>query len=295
MRIFITGGSGFIGKFVVEQLIRNKHSLLLLLPEKDTDWFRSKYGKATRLVKGDLGNIKEWSSTVKKFKPDAAIHLAWEGIPDFSAGQSIKNLKYSLDLLTFLAEIKCQTVLSPGSCWEYGDVRGKINENHPIFSDQPFMLAKNTIRIFGNIIAQESGQHFIWTRLFYVYGPGQRKFSIIPYLLNCSKKGIDPEIKNLDARHDFIYVEDVARSIAGLIEKKYEAGSSVFNIGSGKLTSLEQILNIIYPNYKKSGFLSKSRSAFYADISKIKKEIKWKPEVGIVEGIHKIKASIIDK
>lgn len=268
MRIFITGGTGFIGRYVVKKLKEDKDNELFLLSR-------------------DLSDIDKWRKEVEDFKPEAAIHLAWEGLPNYDAKTSIKNLKYGLDLMNMLAGISCKTVLSTGSCWEYGGQSGKLTED---ISPQPlnaFTSAKNALHLLGKEIAKENNIQFIWTRLFYVYGPGQRETSLIPYLINCAQNKKTPEVKNPSAKNDFVYVEDVAEALTMLVKNCQKSG--VYNIGSGEPTSVQKIVEIIFPEYHFPGQpVDSSADNFYADISKIKKEIGWKPKTNIKEGIQKM-------
>jgi nucleoside-diphosphate-sugar epimerase len=273
MKIFVTGGTGFIGKHLVKKLQERGHTLCLL--------------------SSDLAEPEKWKKEISDFGPDAVVHLAWEGLPDYSAEISIKNLKYGLELFDLLAGIGCKTILSTGSCWEYGGQQGKLSEDAPVKNINAFTAAKNSLHWLGTEIARENNMQFIWTRLFYVYGPGQRKESLIRYLINCVKSGKTPEIKNPLAKNDFIYVEDVAEALSVLLENCKKSG--VYNIGSGKLTSVKKIIEIVSDQH---GLKNQYKdltprptdvllTEFYADISKIKKEIGWKPKTNIAEGIER--------
>lgn len=284
MRIFVTGGTGFIGKHLVRKLQERGHSLLLLSqkPLEDIDF-----------IEGDLADIDKWKAEVEKFKPDACIYLAWEGLPDYSAVISIRNLEYGIKLFRFLAEIGCKTILSTGTCWEYGQQSGKLSEDMALKPLNAFTAAKNSLHWLGKEIAKENNMQFIWTRLFYVYGPGQRETSLIPYLINCAKTGKTPEIKNPSNKNDFIYITDVVRAIVLLLKHCKKGG--IYNIGSGKLTAVKDIVEIIakkfdiYEEWKNIIPLKINTLAtnFYADISKIKGEIDWELKVGIEQGIQK--------
>lgn len=274
MKIFITGGTGFIGKHIVEKLKEDKDNELFLLSK-------------------NLADIINWKKEVEDFGPNATIHLAWEGLPDHSAKTSIKNLKYSLDLMNMLAEIGCKIFLSTGSCLEYGPQSGKLAEDISLKDLNAFTAAKNCLCQLGQEIAKENNTRFIWARLFYVYGPGQKEGSLIPYLINCAKNGKIPEIKNPLAKNDFIYVGDIAEALVLFLKKCKKSG--VYNIGSGKLTGVSKIIEIVSNHFgiKKQYKNIKPKSTdtlhnnFYADIAKIKKEIGWEPKVGIQEGIKK--------
>lgn len=288
MKIFLTGGTGFIGKYVTRKLNNGTNELLLLVRNlKD-----KKHSGKINYLEGSLENIDEWANALKAFKPDAAIHLAWEGIPDYGAENNTRNLKYGLDLFLLLSKTDCKTILTTGSVWEYGKTPGKLPEDLPIEPFNSFTAAKNSLNWMGREIANENNMHFIWTRLFYVYGPGQKNTSLISYLINCMEKEKIPEIRNPEAQNDFIYVEDVADAISKLILEHNQ--SNTFNIGSGELTSVQTIISKIYDIYGRRVDYQISKQipidklpASYADISKIKQVLNWHPQVSIGEGLKK--------
>ncbi len=272
MKIFITGGTGFIGKHVIDKLKEDKDNELFLLSK-------------------NLADIKSWQQEAKDFKPDAIVHLAWEGLPDHSAKNSIKNLQYGLDLMNMAIETDCKIFLSMGSCYEYGLQPGKLSEDMPLKDLNAFTVAKNCLCQLGLQIAKENKTRFIWARIFYVYGPGQREGSLIPYLISCTKSKKTPEIKNPLGKNDFVYVQDVTEALCLLLKKCGKSG--VYNIGSGNLTSVPEIIEMVSGHFGLNGAYTIIQptglvfSDFYADISKIKTEIGWEPKVGIQEGIKR--------
>lgn len=290
MRIFITGGTGFIGRQVVSMLTARGHKLLLL--SRKSIKTNPNSTKNISLLKGDLKHISTLYSKIKKFKPDIIIHLAWEGIPDYGWDMSIKNIFYSLNLIILARKINVKKILITGSCWEYGDLIGRIKEDNfqttPHFSVAPFVFAKRAIRVIGGKIAEDGKMQFLWARLFFVYGPGQKTTSLIPYLISCFKKDIIPKIKNKAGGNDFVYVDDVACALVTLL-KESEKQNTVYNIGSGKITSIAKIVNLVAMGYGRGNAMKEPKRpvGFWAGISKAKKEIKWSPQISILGGIKK--------
>ena len=290
MRIFVTGGSGFIGKHVVRELLQGKQELLLLVREGKKNALPK--NKKIKIISGDMGDISKWQNELKKFKPEAAIHLAWEGIPDYGVEMSLHNLKNSLNLFQTLFESGCKTVVSAGSCWEYGAKEGKLSESAEIKAPNIFTASKASLNMLGERMAKNYGANFIWTRLFYVYGPGQKGHSLIPFVLKNLRADVVPALKDPFGQNDFVYVGDVARALAMLLKK---GASGVYNIGSGNLTSTKEIVKTLYKHYPQNNgyniIYPKGKAvlspSFYADISRIKKEIGWKPSVDIWEGLEK--------
>jgi nucleoside-diphosphate-sugar epimerase len=290
MRVFVTGGTGFIGRYVVRELLNEGNTLLLLSRQPESAFSKM---PDVAVVQGDLSDAANWKNKVKRFKPQAAIHMAWESLPDYDARTSIRNLNYGLNLITLLAESWCESVICTGSCWEYGQQAGKLREDIALKPFNAFSAAMNALHWVGGEIASEHDMRFIWTRVFYVYGPGQRGTSLIPYIIDCVRKGENPEIKTPWAKNDFVYVEDVARAITAIVRESKKDG--VYNIGSGSSTSVQQIVEIVCNKFNSPEKCSKIANAtdspvvdFYADISKIRSDIGWEPQIGIGEGIGKI-------
>ena len=293
MRIFLTGGTGFIGRYVLKHLEKEGYNILLLTRASKENISSIIKSKKVDIVSGNLSDINKWKDKLIQFKPEVTIHLAWEGIPDYGVKASIKNLKYGLDLFEELAEIECKKIICTGSCWEYGQNQGEISEDLPVKSSNAFTTAKNALHCLGREIVKENNMQLIWTRLFYVYGPGQRENSLIPYIIKCVKEGKELKIKTPSARNDFIYVDDVARAIVAILENCNQ--STVYNIGSGYSTSIQDIINIVYSElnfqHKSKDDLSNSEKIcydnFWADISKIKKEIGWEPKLTISDALQR--------
>ena len=173
MKIFVTGGAGFIGKHFVARLVQGGHEVCLL---------------SRRLQ--DEG---AWREEVRTFSPEAVAHLAWEGIPDASEELAKKNLEMSLGLIKIAGEMGCTTFLGIGSSLEYGGLQGKVSEDMTGTPPNPLYRAKAELYKEGKEKAKLLGIKFIWARLFYVYGPGQREGSLIPHLISTFKKGEKPK------------------------------------------------------------------------------------------------------
>src|SRR3989344_5333753 len=119
MRIFLTGATGFRGKHVFKKLYREGHTILLVSRDVKPNIFGLKsFPKRVRVIKGDLQSMQKWESKVKKFRPNALIHLAWEGLPQTNLEYSIKNIEYSLRLFNFAAQNGIRHIIAVGTQWE---------------------------------------------------------------------------------------------------------------------------------------------------------------------------------
>ncbi len=291
MKIFVTGGTGFVGKPVLDLLVHRGHEILVLTrsPEVGYDFNL----KNLNYVNGDLRDVPAVRAAMKDFKPQALVHLAWEGLPDYGIPMCRQNLEYGVSLFSLAVESGCSCVLSVGSCWEYAGRKGMLSEDEQLDSTKLFPVVKSALRLIGEAIALENQIRFYWLRLFFVYGSEQRSTSLIPSIIQSLDAGRVPKIQNPDDRLDFVFVEDVAQAVAAVLERQPE--NSVYNIGSGRSIAVNDIVRIIHgmlnKPFEENGRKESKAIAnedFWADISRIQRDVGWKPDRGIESGIKSI-------
>lgn len=291
MRIFVTGGTGFIGKPLVRKLLSEGHSLLLLVRKKEKVPIFQNSAKL-KFLRGDLEDLPKFLLKIKSFKPDAVIHLAWEGIPSADIEINLRNLQDSTIAIESLVKVGIKKIFVAGSCHEYGEPGRRVNEKFPSNPFNFLYASKAALYLLASEICKKNSVRLIWGRIGFVYGPGQRKASLIPHLLNSIQKNKEPVLRNPKGGNDFIYVDDVANAIAMLIKKNNLGANEIYNISSGKLTGVMEIVKIIYKYAKlplpKNLNIAKKPEGFWMDISKIKREISWRPKISIETGIKKV-------
>ena len=230
------------------------------------------------------------------FSPEVLVHLAWNGIPDFSAKTCAENVGAQIRFLGETEKFKnLKKVLVSGSCLEYGDKKGLCHETEAVLPDSYFSWAKQTLSNYFRLFCQQRHIGLLWFRLFYVYGPGQRSAALIPTLIDVSRAGRKPEIKNPSASNDFIYIDDVLDAFVKGIEHRECSG--VLNLGSGRPASVLEVAQTVenvlkgdtnYSNKHARTFEEeKLKSGMVADISQAKSVLGWEPNTSLSEGIEK--------
>ncbi len=292
MRIFVTGGTGFIGKPAVEELKKRGHELLVLS--------RTPHAiSGVRFVRGDLSNSAKWRGQLKKFKPEAAVHLAWEGMHDFAYQLCVDNLYQGLSLFSVLAEIGCSKIVALGTGFELGGQVGKVGEEIGVIptslATSGLVAVKQAQHLLGAKLANEKGTDFIWLRPFTLYGIGQRPASLIPSIIRSITEKKPLVLRAPLVQADWVYVDDVAAAIADAVEKG--KGQVTYNVGSGKLTAVRDIAKIIceemgvdkaYWNAFARTAKGKPLPAPYAELRNTRKGITWRPKTTIRAGLRRI-------
>ncbi len=296
MRIFVTGGTGFLGQHIVSSLLDGKHELMLLQRSKKTPEYKS--GSRVKTITGDLNTLSTIKKDIIDFNPDILIHLAWEGIPDLSFSLSKKNLDNSIKLINLITQkTDCRKIIISGSCLEYGNTSGICREADEVNINSFFSWAKHSLYQYAHFICEEKEIDLVWFRIFYVYGPGQRKGALIPGLVQSFRRKSALSLENPFNANDFICVLDVAKAFSLSIEKKIKTG--IYNLGSGHSTRVIDICKLVEKQINNSVDISKKIESssctttgnikFWADIDKSKKIFSWSPEISVQRWIEELR------
>ena len=143
-----------------------------------------------------MNEPESYIDQLKQFRPDCCIHLAWNGLPNYSVGNSTENLIASIGLLQNLVQVHCKKnicyrlllgIWNSNWCsyWENAKIR-----NFGVFA--AFKIALQTI---GASICKEADIKMVWGRAFFVYGPGQRLDALIPTCFRNLKNGEELGVK----------------------------------------------------------------------------------------------------
>lgn len=288
MKILLTGASGFVGAHLALHLQRAGHDLLLLSRAERQGSDR------LRWLRADFGEPTQYIAEVADFAPEAVFHLAWEGIPDFSEAASTKNVVASLRFLGTIGQLpSVRKVVGAGSCWEYGETQGPVDEAAAANPYNWFTWAKASVRDYLVRLAQERGFDWYWPRIFFVYGQGQRAQSLIPSVAAALRQGSPPDVRAPLATNDFVYVADVAEGMARCLVPSVPPG--IYNLGSGEETRVLEVVRgieaILHQTDQVTSAISLVASApprrgLVADVARSRVHLGWTAQTSLQRGLE---------
>ncbi|MBI2059087.1 MAG: SDR family oxidoreductase [Nitrospirae bacterium] len=252
--VLVTGGAGFIGSHLVEELAK-KGVRVRMLDDFSTGTRRNLAGVGSRveILRGDIRKLAD----VKKSMAGVAVayHLAALGsvprsVADPKTSHEV-NATGTLNVLLAAREAKVDRVVLASSSSVYGDIRTlpKREDMVPL-PRSPYAITKLMGELYGRIFSALYGLDTVALRFFNVYGPRQDPHSayaaVIPRFFAAFLAGRSPTIHG-DGRQtrDFTFVEDCVRGIvrAGMTERRL--GGTVFNIAGGKRISVNDLADAV--------------------------------------------------
>lgn len=258
MKILVTGATGFVGRYVVEQLIERGHEVIATSKNinklESMPWF-----DRVQFVPCDLHDPKLKITKVFGI-PDVLVHLAWPGLPNYKDLFHFEvNLPEAYSFLKTMIMAGTKQVLVAGTCFEYGMQNGSLKEDTPTFPTTPYGLAKDSLRRFLEALQNECPFALQWVRLFYMYGVGQNPDSLMAQLDRAIDNGAPVfHMSGGEQLRDYLPVENVAKRICFLAENSYISG--VINCCSGEPVSVR---NLVEQRIKERGAEIKLLLGYY--------------------------------
>ena len=309
-RIFISGGSGFIGSYLARILADRGYELLLFdaylnyispfisnyqhfLKERMQDLLER---KNVRLERGDIRVQKRVHQVMAEWKPDAVVHLA--AIPSAKEATlyPTEALQINVDgTLSLLEGLKaCGTVkrfIFTSSSFVYGHFKKDIaDEEHPTDPIDVYGGTKLTGEILTKSYAKGHGFEYVIVRPSAVYGFGDCNRRVTQIMLENAQRG-KPLVLHDGGRSkiDFTCVTDVADGFARCLETP-TAANETFNITRGNARSIKEYADVVkqhFPNVKLEDHppdaMRPERGTL--SIAKARKLLGYDPQIDIEQGV----------
>ena len=300
MKTLVTGGAGFIGSNLVEELVNQNHEVIVidnLVAGKEENLADIK-NKITFHKETIANNIKPILKDV-----DIVFHLAALPRVQFSIHNPIEsheiNINGSFNLLKLCSDAGVKRFIFSSSSSIYGNQETlPLRETMKPNPMSPYALHKLTIEHYCKLFHELYGLKTISLRYFNVYGPKQDPSGdyaiLIPRFINMISKDSPPTIRgDGDQTRDFTFVDDViSANLAAASSRNKKIFGEAFNIGAGNNISVneitEKLLKHLNSNLKPiyvSPVIEPKDTL--ADVSKAKSLLGWQPKIKIDEGLKK--------
>ena len=278
-KVLVTGATGFIGHHVVNALLKKGYHVIAtsssLKKAEQFDWFgRVDY------VEHDLTEFDSSKNYFEYFgSPDVMIHLAWEGLPNYLNEFHInENLPRHQAFISNMITNGLKDLTVTGTCFEYGMLNGCLNENMEVNPENPYAIAKNSLRKFIESLSLKTEFSFKWVRLFYMYGEGQNPKSLISQLDKALQE--NQKVFNMSGGmqvRDFMPISNVADCLVRIASQREIEG--IINCCSGKPVTVKQFVEDYIASKNQSielnlgyyDYASYEPMEFWGDDSKLKK------------------------
>ncbi len=276
MKILITGHSGFIGKYLIKELTKTSHELVLCDISDGID-------------------ICNWDEVKDFYGIDIIIHLANLSFVPASYNEPKKfyevNYLGTLNMLELCRLNNAKMIYF--SSYMYGTPQYQpIDENHPLSAYNPYAQTKLICENLCEGYNRDFNVPIIIFRPFNIYGKGQNPDFLIPTIINQAKSG-KIIIKDDRPKRDYIHVTDIVNAVLNTTEvMNNSTGLQIFNLGSGESHSVKEIIDIVCQlsekdiEYQCTNEIRQNEVMdTVANISKIKKELGWEPKMPLREGL----------
>lgn len=306
-RILITGFSGFVGRHLIEQCRAQFPKAQLFGVCRHLNAPATLKGvEHIELFEADITDQAQLRNALARTRPDIVFHLAAQSSVAASWADPVSTLHINAGGTLQLLEALRAAHLSPrviitGSGEQYGPVlpeHNPVREETPFQPVSPYGVSKAAQDLYGYLYFTAYALPVLRVRLFNSFGPYQSSMYVIAdfarQIALIERGKLEPVLMvgNLEARRDFLPVEDVARALLALALKGQPG--QAYNIGSGQAYSIGALLAMLLARSTASITVQQNPARLrpvdvpllVADISHLRVHTGWKPEIDLEDALE---------
>jgi len=309
VRIFVTGGAGYIGSIVASELLRVGHHVIIY--DNLSRGHRNAVPNAARLIVGEVGDHSALATALKAEQPDAVMHFA----ALIEAGESMQvperyfrnNTANALNLLECLLEHGPRTLVFSSTAALYGDpTRTPIEEDDVLAPTNAYGESKLLVERMLHWFHRIHGLRYASLRYFNAAGASgelgedhRPESHLIPLILqvaldkrpSISIYGTDYSTPDGTCIRDYIHVLDLAAAHILALEALSSRDRLIYNLGNGRGFSVREVIEIArkVTGHEIPAVDSRRRAGdpavLVASSQKIRSELGWSPKYPDLESI----------
>ncbi|MFA6532857.1 MAG: GDP-mannose 4,6-dehydratase [Patescibacteria group bacterium] len=325
MNVLVTGGAGFVGGHLVEELIKLKANVIVvdINLDKHSYLFTENLHKKSTVINLDICDYKKLLSLIKKYKIEFIFHLAAQALvenayedPKYTFYNNTLSTVNVLEAVRLNPQIKGVVVASSDKSYgkmaktpevnanilhkaQTAEVKspvGKYIETDPLSGDHPYDTSKSITDLMSTTYYKTYKIPVIVTRFGNIYGEGDLNFSrIIPGAMKSLIENKTLLIRsNGKYVRDYLYVKDVVAGYLLLAQNIEKVKGEAFNFGSDDTLKVLEVIKVIEKalnkkvNYKIINTAKNEIPYQSLDYSKIRKTLGWRPKESIRSTSEKI-------
>jgi len=296
LKVFVTGGAGFIGSTVSRALLDMEHDVTVY--DNLSRGRKELVPEDAEFVRGDIADEEAMTKHLKGH--DAVVHLAGFLEVNVSVQKpvefAVNNIVNSVKLLESMRRADVGKIIFSSSATVYGVPKSlPLKEDDPVgMQANPYGATKVSVETFLGVYHQLYGMDVVALRYFNPYGPNELcdpETHAVPNIVRATleRRPIPLYWKGEQLR-DYIYVEDLARAH---IQPLKVSGYEVFNVGTEVGTKVIDIIEAVFDivGYRVPlddlGERPGDVTASYASSEKLRERTGWRAEVGLQEGLRR--------
>ena len=247
-RCLLTGATGFVGKQVLKELQDKDYEISLVVRNGWEEKVNNK-NKINNVFKTEdlfFESVEWWSSVCENI--DVVVHVAWYADAEdyLLSNKNIDCLTGTLNLAKGAVLAGVSRIIGIGTCIEYDLSAGMLSVNTPLKPTTLYAASKVATYVSLSHYLKQKNVEFSWCRVFYLYGEGEDKRRLVPYIRSKLKDGKIAELTSGNQIRDFLEVSVAGKMIAGVVcSETY----GVFNICSGIPITVRQFSEKIADEY----------------------------------------------
>lgn len=288
--ILITGGSGFLGSWIIRELKKEGIPAVALVRPNSDCWRLD--GLANVEIVREA--TQEWQETITRMKPRVVISSDWEGVDGVNRDDSqmqFGNVPRIYGLGEAAKKSGAEVFIAFGSQAEIGPHSHpvtEIEEDNPasVYGEAKVQLRKELLALF-----EYSDTRFVWGRVFSIYGPMDIGLGMLPTLIRTLMENKVFKATKGDQTWSYLYASDFASAVLQMISgSQYE---SIVNIGNPVGVQIREAINTVAhymnrPELVQLGAVESdpNQSQYLLPITTHLTEGKWQPQVTLADGIR---------
>ncbi len=297
MKVLVTGGAGFIGSHVVDALIQEGHSVVVI--DDLSTGKREHVNPQAAFYELDILSL-DLDEVFAEERPELVNHHAAQ--VDVRRSMAEPSYDAEVNVVGSLNLLECarrhgtrQFIYASTGGAVYGEpIYLPCDENHPLNAICPYGVSKHTVEHYLYLYGENHGLEYTILRYPNVYGPRQDPFGEAGVVAIFARQMLHGEQVVINGsgqqERDFVYVADIVRANMLAMDK---GKGQIYNLGCGLGTSISELFATMkgitaYTREPVHGPAKQGETfRIYLDAGKIRRELGWEPLIGLEEGLTK--------